>query len=255
MAMTIQTATELTDHLAVIIVAFVVFLILIILIKVPAINRPISQFIENVAQKRLARKGSGNIITELDNYGRSSVAEIIIHDMPNILVDVPLSRSYLKVDFDINVLMVRRRGKSLEVSADTILQKEDTIVVFGNMQNIKDIFANSRRKNVKEVDTEKIKEKTINEIQIIDNYGRDAMVEVHVNTVPRFMVNKTIYQSNLKANYDLNIMVLKRNGIPQEISRDTIIRKGDCLVIFGKYQTIKEVFLKDGMERSGIATF
>ena len=68
--------------------------------------------------------------------------------MPKILVDKPLSETNLKGDYSINLLIVKRKNKILEVTGDTILQSGDVIAVFGPMQNIKELFMKSKKKDL-----------------------------------------------------------------------------------------------------------
>lgn len=236
----LNTVNELKDYTTIILISLGVFFVLIIVLKVPFISKHISKFLENLAIKQMQRRPSKNVITELDNYGKYSIIEVLINDMPASLVDKSLYESDLKSNYNINLLVLRRKNKVVDVSANTILQKGDLIVVFGPVQNIKDLFSLTKKEQ-EEIIAE-LKDKD-NEISIIDNYGKEAMVEIRVNKVPNFMVNKSLFESGLKDKYGLNVMMCKRKGSINEISKDTIIIEGDTIMVFGQYKIIKEAFL------------
>lgn len=160
--------------------------------------------------------------------------------MPLSLVDKPLYETDLKNNYNINLLIVNRKNKVLDVSANTILQKGDIIVLFGPVQNIKDLFNLTKKEHIELV--KELKEKT-NEIAIIDNYGKEAMVEVTLNKMPEIIIDKTLIESKLKEEHGINVMMLKRQGTVVEISKDTTFIEGDTIVVFGEYKEIKEVFL------------
>ena len=242
MLLTISSVVnEIQSHYIAILISLGVFLILLILLKVPFISKPLSKLIEKIALKSLEKRDSLNVITELDNYGKSSIVEILIRDMPKILVDKPLSETNLKGDYSINLLIVKRKNKILEVTGDTILQSGDVIAVFGPMQNIKELFMKSKKKDLI---LEKNEENKVNEITLIDNYGKEAMVEVLINCLPDFLKEKPLSETNLKSKYDINVIMIKRGGSPLEVSKDTIIQNHDTVVVFGSYSKIKDVFLK-----------
>jgi hypothetical protein len=78
---------------------------------------------------------------------------------------------------------------------------------------------------------------------LIDNYGSKAMVDVKINVVPIILENKTLFSSGLKEKYGINIMFLKRDEEALEVDKDTIVQNGDVAVVFGPYQSIKNIFL------------
>ena len=78
----------------------------------------------------------------------------------------------------------------------------------------------------------------------MDNYGKEAMVEITLHKVPDILKNTTLLQSGLKDKYHINVMMLKRSGVVLEINKDTIFLEKDTIIVFGLYQSIKDVFLK-----------
>ena len=236
----LNTINELKDYSIIILISLAVFFVLLIVLKVPFISKRISKFLEGLAIRQMQRRPNKNVITELDNYGKHSIIEVLINEMPSILVDKSLYESDLKSNYNINLLVLRRKNKVVDVTANTILQKGDLIVVFGPAQNIKELFSLTKKEQEQIVAEMKQKE---NEISIVDNYGKEAMVEIKLNKIPDFMANKSLFESKLKDKYGLNVMMCKRNGIINEISKDTILIEGDTIIVFGQYKIIKELFM------------
>lgn len=229
-----------------ILISISIFFAIVIILKLPFVSKHLEKGIEKTAINSMKRKKTNvNIITELDNYGKFSIIEVIITKMPEPLVDKSLKESNLKVNYGINLLLVQRKEKVLDVSADTILQNGDVLVLFGPLQNIKDLFSIKLKKGEEEV----LKEvSTKNEISIIDNYGTEAMVEIYIRTVPPILLDKTLFESKIKEDHQINVMMIKRNGKVIQVGKDTLVLPEDSIVVFGPYQKIKEIFLNNEVE-------
>ena len=130
--------------------------------------------------------------------------------------------------------------KTIEITKNTVIQDKDEIVVFGNKQTIKDLF--SYKIDEVYVEEEIVKSKE-NIISLIDNYGDDAMAEVVINNLPEILVEKRLFESEIKTKYNLNILTLKRDEMPITVTKDSIIKENDTIVIYGNYENIKKVFL------------
>ena len=70
------------------------------------------------------------------------MAQIEIHNLPEILKDKKLFESEIKTVYNLNVIMLRRNDSSIKVTKDTIIKDNDEIVIYGNYSNIKKIFIN-----------------------------------------------------------------------------------------------------------------
>ena len=231
----------LIEQLYIVLIAFGVFLVIFIFMKIPAVFRFNQRLLEKIAIKSMKRKDHQNVLTLLDDYGKASIMEVMINVMPPALKDKTILESNLRANYNIILLLVKRKNKVLDVTADTILQTDDLVVLFGPEQNIKDLFILKQREIKEEL---LIESKQINELQIIDNYGKDAMVEVILYQLPEMLKGVTLLESGLKDKYHINVMMLKRGGTVKEINKDTIFQEMDVIVVFGSYQTIKDVFLK-----------
>ncbi len=211
----------------------------IVFTKIP----PVAKFIEKVtlsfARRLFFKTKRENALTMLDSYNQDAIVEIYLNNVPEVLANKTLMESNLKAQYNINVLMINRKNRNLEITKDTVIQNHDLIVVFGNKQAIKDLF--TYKLDEKEVE-EVIKPKE-NVITLIDNYGSDAMAEIDVYKLPDMLMDKKLSESELKTVYNLNVIMLKRDELPIKVTRDTIIRENDNIVIFGNYESIKKIFL------------
>ena len=226
--------------LKVILIAAAIFVGLIIFFQLPFIKRLMERIIAKIAYKIIRRSKYNNTITLLDAYGKDAICEILVNNMPAILEDKPLFEAHLRDTYKINILMLKRKGKVIEITKDTIVQYHDLLVVFGSYQGIKDLFQS--KVNTETLINQEEVLKT-NVIDLIDNYGSDAMAEVKVRQIPEILVNKPLFESGLKTEHNINVLVIKRNDRPILVTKDTVIEELDTLIVFGPYEKIKEVFL------------
>ena len=71
------------------------------------------------------------------------------------------------------------------------------------------------------------------------------MVEVCVENVPSELKNIKIIDAKLKDKYGITVGVIKRNNEYIEVTKDTIIQKGDTITLVGPYKNIKMLFKMD----------
>lgn len=218
-----------------------IFGLLFVIYKLPFVHHFLDKMVEKIANLLVMRNNKENVITILDTIDKVAIAEVYVLSMPDVMDGKSLIESGLKDKYGINVLMVRRGDKTINVSKDTMFQARDVIIVFGNYQNIIDLFTHTKSRSTDIIEDESLIK--INSLNLIDNYGKQAMVEVTINTVPEFMINKTLSTSGLKEKHNINVMTLRRDDEVVELSKDTIIKERDRIVVFGDYQKIKNVFL------------
>lgn len=230
---------EVQADMGPILIAFGIFVFIIILLKLPFVAMPIRKILEHIALRRISKGNGENIITELDNNGKSSIAEIYIAKLPLILKDKSIYEAKLKSQYNINVLSVKRKNKMLDASKDTMLQEGDFVAVFGDMKSIKDVFLYAETKEDK---IDSIYTSSMNEIKLIDNYGEYAVANVSLNNIPDVIRNKTLAEADISRQYNIIILILTRKDIPVEVNRYTRFEAQDKIVVFGPYTNIKEVF-------------
>ena len=232
--------TQTSSTFKVILIASAIFVGLIIFFQLPFIKKIFERIIAKIALNIMRRNNFENRITLLDAYGKDAICEIMINNMPDILEDTPLFEARLRDTYKINILMIKRRNKMIDITKDTILQNRDIIVVFGLHQSIKDLFS-IRVSSSALIDTEEVMKENV--IDIIDNYGTDAMAEILIRTVPEILLDKPLFESGMKNNYNINVLMVKRNDQPILVNKDTVIQEMDTLVVFGPYQKIKDLFI------------
>ena len=87
------------------------------------------------------------------------------------------------------------------------------------------------------------KRRNQNVITIVDLYGKNAVAEVVLNRIPDFAVDVSLEKMNLTHKYVINILSIRRGKRNVEVTKDTMFRKGDTLVIFGLANDIQEGFI------------
>ena len=83
-----------------------------------------------------------------------------------------------------------------------------------------------------------------NIVTIIDMYGKHAIAEVVLNNIPVFAYETPLYKMELNKKYSINILSVKRGVRILEVTKDTMFRKGDVLVIYGLINDINDAFIK-----------
>ncbi len=211
---------------------------LMILLKIPPINKRFQKLLENIAINISKRRREANIITVLDYYGRSAVVEVVLNKLPDFANEVSLYEMGLTKKYSFILLSIRRGNRRVSVSKDTMLAKGDVIVTYGHINDIREAFVNSV--NGKKNDT--IVVDNTNDIQLLNNYGANTLMEVTVNQVPTELEGIPMKNSHLTDRYNINIVIIKRDDEYLFANAETIIQKGDVITLFGPYTNIKFLF-------------
>ena len=215
-------------------VALGIFL-LVSFLKIPPINKRFQKLLENIA---INTRRKTNIITVLDYYGRSAVVEIVLNKIPDFANEVSLSDMELTKKYAMILLTIRRGNRRVAVSKDTMLVKGDTIVAYGHVTDIKEAFINSvsgKKKDTIVVDN-------TNEINLLNNYGPNTLMEVVVNEVPQELDGVPMKDSHLVDRYKIQIIIIKRDNEYLFVDKDMVVQKGDIVTLFGPYVNIKHLF-------------
>ena len=215
-------------------VALGIFL-LVSFLKIPPINKRFQKLLESIA---INTRRKSNIITVLDYYGRSAVVEVVLNKIPDFANEVSLSEMELTKKYAMILLNIRRGNRRVSVSKDTMLAKGDVIVAYGHINDIKDAFINSvsgKKKDTVVVDN-------TNEINLLNNYGPNTLMEVVVNEVPQELDGVPMKESHLVDRYKIQIIIIKRDNEYLFVDKDMIVKKGDVVTLFGPYVNIKHLF-------------
>ena len=232
-----------SDHtLKNICISFAVFLFVIIVYNLPFIKGKIDLAIDKRANKIPSNVVDENLLTLLESYEKNVIVEVYLNSVPKILANKSLADSKIKEKHNVRVMLIKRKNSFIEATKDTIVQKNDLLVVFGAMENIKNVFIKAE-KDMSAILHSFLSFKKENIVTLIDNYGNDAMVEVKINNIPPVLKDKVLEADMLKKKYDLILLSVKRNDEPIEKPNEAIIELDDTIVIFGSYANIKSIFL------------
>ncbi len=214
--------------------------VLVLLIKIPPINKKFQKLLEKIAINTSKARRESNIITVLDYYGRSAVVEIVLNKVPEFAKDKSLGSMALTKKYALILLSLRRGNRRVSISKDTMISKGDVIVAYGHINDIRDCFINSLEDNKKANNTVVID--NTNEIQLLNNYGANTLMEVTVHEVPKELEGIKMKDSHLTDRYSIQIIIIKRNNEYLFVNKDMTIEKDDIVTLFGPYVNIRHLF-------------
>lgn len=214
------------------------FFLIMAILKIPPINKRFQRLLENIAISTSQRTRHTNIVTAIDYYGRSAVVEVVLNRIPDYAKELTLREMELTKKYSFIILSIKRGSRRVSVSKDTMFVKGDVIVAYGLIADIRAAFVDSLGGNKNDT----IVVDRSNEIQLVNNYGENALTEVFVEEVPEEIANRKIKDTGLNDNYKITIVVIKRNDQYIFVNKDTIIQKGDTVTLIGPYKNIKLLF-------------
>lgn len=84
---------------------------------------------------------------------------------------------------------------------------------------------------------------TANSVMIIDHIGKGCIAQVHVREVPKALSGKKLFESRIKEEHNILIMLVEdKHGRVEPPHKDTVFNLGEKLTVFGDYQNICRVF-------------
>lgn len=230
---------HLQNSWQILLISFVAFVVVLLVFNLPFVKRPINHLIKKIGFVLYYKKSKENILTLMDSYDKESIYQVVINVVPEALKDKTLFKSKLKEDYNINVMLIRRDHRNINITKNTIIQEGDRVVVFGSSQNIQTVFGGKQLQSQQE---ELIEAKQRNILHIMENYQEKAMVEIVLRKVPDVLSGVTLYNSAIKGQYGINIMLIKRKETIIDIDQETTIEVGDTLILFGPYKNIEYLF-------------
>lgn len=220
-------------------ITFALFATMLVL-KIPPVNRRFQTLLERIGSRKNKRGKKSNTIRVIDLHGKHATAEVTMNIVPDFCKDISLEKMGLGKKYSLNILSIRRDSRYVEVTKDTMFQEGDIVLIYGLINDIKEGFIYSVGKEKVSVDTD-----NSNEINLINNYGENALVEVCVVDVPKELENVKIANANLKEKYGITVGIINRQDRYITVNKDSIIQKGDTLTLFGPYLNIKLLFKKE----------
>lgn len=233
---TAVTAKTFTAWYAIVFyVSFGIFLIMV-LIKIPPINRRFQHFLEKIAVSISKNNRNTNIVSVIDMYGKNAVAEVLLNNVPDFAKDTTLHEMQLNKKYSINILSIMRGKRMIEVSKDTMFVKGDIVVVFGLVKDIKEAFVN----NASEQDDIVVNQ--TNTLSLLNNYGSNVLMEIDIEEVPEEIAGLPMKDTHLPDKYKINVGIIKRGDEYIVPDKNTVIQKGDRITVFGPLKNIKLLF-------------
>ncbi|MCQ2535807.1 MAG: TrkA C-terminal domain-containing protein [Lachnospiraceae bacterium] len=211
--------------------------------QIPFVKKKYSDFIQRIIDDRIQKNNKDNFMTIVEHFAGKEVVEIYIHWIPEILYNKTIHESKIKNTYGINILSIMRDKKNIEISRNTRVQKNDKLLVYGDYHVVKDVFSILKEREEIEEKYRSEHKKSFNEIDLIDNYGLNSLVEVKIEKLPEFLSGKSLENSRLKEKFDINVMALKRDNESVDITKDTEILDNDILIVFGPFKAIKNIFI------------
>ena len=234
----INNLTEFKDWYLIVFYVSIGLFALMLCLKIPAVNKRFQKFLEGIAIKTSKHRKNSNIITVLDYYGRSAIVEVVLNKIPDFANELSLGEMELTKKYALILLSLRRGNRRVSISKDTMLVKGDVIVAYGHINDIREAFINSvaAKKN------ETVVIDNSNEIQVLNNYGANTLMEVVVNEVPKELEGIPMKNSHLVDRYSIQIIIIKRDNEYLFVDKDMVVQNGDVVTLFGPYVNIKHLF-------------
>lgn len=133
---------DLNRSLLAIMIAFFVMIVILFIMKISWVKKRFARFIE-IISNHFMLTGQGNIVTVLDTYGLMVIAEVKIKKMPSELKNKKIGETDLRKRYDIMLMLVKSGLQDPKtVNAQTVIMQFDTVVLFGPLKNIKEVFEN-----------------------------------------------------------------------------------------------------------------
>ena len=240
-----RVAPTFTEWYFIILYVTSVFFILMLVLKIPPVNRRFQRLLENIAIKANKKNKKTNLVNVIDIQGKNAITEVTLNIVPDSLNEVPLCKMGLTSKYSLHVLSIKRDSRIVEVTKDTMFRKGDIITVFGLINEIKEVFVTSIIGHKEDAEIDKT-----NEITLVNNYGNIALVEVYVDDVPSVLEKVRLEDAHLKDRYNITVGFIERKNAYLTVGKDTVIEKGDRVTLFGPYQSIKMLFKNDENEQN-----
>jgi len=108
--------------------------------KSPFFHTRFDSWVERLGNQIMFGKNANEILL-IEEYGKTVVAHVYLHTVPEFLKDVTLAESRIMPNHHVMVMMVKTPdGEATQANAKTILHENDTIMVLGERKTIREIF-------------------------------------------------------------------------------------------------------------------
>ena len=212
----------------------------LLILRIPEVDKAINKFLDGVTIRVFKKAAKENYISVLDTYGKDAVVNIFLYKVPEFLEGKCVVDTDMRKQYNVNILMYTRNGQNHYVTADTIFSNKDVLIAFGPLASIKEAFL--LKEHGDKQDKKRISGAEENSISIMSNFGYQILADISLNRVPPMLADKSLLESRIKDYFSINIMMVSRDGETINITKDTVLAKGDRVIAFGPYESINTVF-------------
>lgn len=192
-------------------------------------------------------KARTQVISLLTNSGfTTSESEIVLHSkkrrkLAQLTMLFGYSFSVIIVSIVVNIFFTFNRSEMNSIVVVVVTSVIIMVILFIVMR-LK-IIRNRFDVMIEKIGNKIMFGKKSNLLVLIDNYSGKAMAEIFLEFVPELIDKKPLADTRLKESYDIQILVLKRNGEEAgAVDGNTVLTSGDIIVVFGNYKNIRSVF-------------
>lgn len=115
-----------------------------VLVTYGLINDIQEAFVNSIKEnQKVVVVDDSNELTLLNNYGANALMEVDVSEVPQELDGIKMKDSALTTRYGINIITIKRNDEHFSADKETIIQKGDTITLFGPYKNIKHLFKNT----------------------------------------------------------------------------------------------------------------
>lgn len=208
---------------------------LIILSRIPFIKKLDEKIITSIAKLIFLRNKTKNTFMVVDYEGKYCILDIHLAFVPDDFKDKTLAECELRPKYNINIIMIKRNGKVIRVDKDSVMQKGDNIILYGEMHKIKKAFNFDEKIKV-------VEETKDNNIKVFENYGEDAVCEIEIKDIPIELKDKDLVNEDLLEVYNIWLLSIKRGNKQIDISKNVILELNDIVSLYGNYKNILHLF-------------
>jgi hypothetical protein len=133
--------SQMGHYYAGLLIPVAVAAIIFVFMRFPSVRAWGDGVLERVLDRIIGRDASFNTVLPLDYIGTDSIALVKLNHIPEEYQGVPLSKTGLKADTGILVMLVEHPGeKAVAAGGDTTFTVGDKLTVFGNYATISKTF-------------------------------------------------------------------------------------------------------------------
>lgn len=139
----------LSDIWIIIPVLLIVFAVFLVAKRVPRVKEKFNELIEKIGRKWVF-KDQINPVIVIDEFAKGVMAEVQINVIPKSLENIELKDTGMSNKFGLHLIFIKRGADIVDdIRHDTILKKDDRVIIFGDLINIREFFKLEEERTIK----------------------------------------------------------------------------------------------------------